>query len=284
MHAIQYQAPHSLDEAVALLAATANARPLAGGHTLLLEPMRSQLGGATLVDLGKVQGLSHIGFTRVGDLLIGAMTTIAALADSADVQSEVPALADAAAQVGDPQVRNRATLGGSLAANDPESDLTAVLLALEARLDLQGPQGQRTLSMQQFITGPRQTALEQGELITGVRIPTAGGRGSAYEKMRHPATLYALCGVAAQVSLSDGQVATCRVAVTGATEYAVRVGGVEAALVGQAPTAEAVAAASAATSGLAFRGDTFGSAEYRAHLVGVLVQRALTRAVERALA
>ena len=281
MHSIQYTAPHSLDEAVALLA-SANARPLAGGHTLLLEPMRSRLGAATLVDLGKVQGLNTIGFSRGDALLIGAMTTIAAIADHVGIRRDLPALAEAASQIGDAQVRNRATLGGSLAANDPEADLTAVLLALDARLDLHGREGQRTLGMQQFITGPRQTALQPGELITGVSIPSDSGRGSAYEKIRHPATLYALCGVAAQVSLSDGKVDSCRVAVTGATEYAVRLGGVEAALVGQEPTAEAIAAASAAVSGLAFRGDSFGSPEYRAHLTGVLVQRALTRAVAQA--
>ncbi|MCW5848805.1 MAG: xanthine dehydrogenase family protein subunit M [Anaerolineae bacterium] len=281
MLAIQYKAAQSLDEAVTLLATTAGARALAGGHTLLLEPTRSQLGAATLVDLGKIQGLNDIGFTRTGALRIGAMTTIAALADNADIQRDLPALAEAASQVGDPQVRNWATLGGSLADNDPESDLTAVLLALDAQLHLQGPNGTRAVAADQFITGPRQTALTQGELITDVRIPIVGG-GSAYEKFKHPATLYALCGVAAHVSLIDGKVGACRVAVTGATEYATRLTGVEAALAGQEPTAEAIAAASEAASGLAFRGDPFGSPEYRAHLTRVLVQRAVTRAVERA--
>lgn len=286
MNDVNYAAPQTLEEAISLLASAKGARPLAGGHTLLVEPGRSQLSGVTLVDLGRIPEL--VGATNgngSGGLTLGAMTTIATLAADPTLQASYPALAEAANLVGDPQVRNRATLGGSLAACDAASDLPPALLAHDALIHLRSAGGKRAVSTSGFITGFGETALTHGEIITAVQLPAPAPRtGSAYEKIKHPATLYALCGVAASVTLADdGTVSACRLGLTGATRHATRLSQAEAALVGQAPTDEAIAvAAQAATHGLAFRNDRFGSNDYRAQLTRVLTQRALTRAAARA--
>ncbi len=283
MTSLSYYSPDSLTEAITLLG-SADARPLAGGYSLLIEPQRSKLGGA-LVDLRRIGDLVGVTQGQGGEVTIGAMTPLAAIAAASAVQQSYAALAEAAASVGDAQVRNRATLGGNLAQSDAGNDLPAAILALGGLLHVQGAREERIVAASDFFTGPGQTALAAGELITAVTLPAPTGRsGSAYEKMKHPATLYAICGVAASVSLdANGAVEACSVAVTGAAEYPTRLKSVESALTGKTPTGDAIAAAAqGAGEGLSFRSDLFASADYRAHLTRVLTQRALTRALAQA--
>jgi len=279
-----YAAPGKLEEIVGLLASNPGSHLLAGGQSLLVEPRRSQIAGSLLVDLRKVSGLSGIQSRAGGGLRIGAMTTLGAIADSDLVRKACPVLADAAALVGDAQVRNRATIGGALAEADPGSDLAPVLLVLGSVFDITGPGGSRSVEAAEFFTGPGRTALSAAEVITGITIPSAvPSTGAAYEKMKDPATLYALCGVAASATLSaQGLVAQCRVAATGSTEYPVRLQAVEKALTGARPDPGALsAAASRATEHGVFRGTFYASSEYRAHLTQVLTERVLKRALAR---
>ena len=278
MRPFDYAAPARLEDAVGLLAKTPGARVIAGGTHLLLEPSRSRLAAPVLVDLRKVAGLAGIQ-AEGGGLRIGAMTTLAALAADGAVRQACAAVSEAAGLVGDPQVRNRATLGGSLAIGEPGADLPAALLAADACVQVVGAGGLRTEPLSAVLG-----TLAPGDVIASVLVPAAAPRtGSAYEKIRHPATLYALCGVAASVTLAaDGTVAACRVAVTGATAPT-RAAKVEAAVTGARPTADVLASACAgATAGAALYGDAAGSAEYRAHLATVLAARAIARAAARA--
>jgi carbon-monoxide dehydrogenase medium subunit len=281
MRPFDYSSPSRLDEAVLLLANTPGARILAGGSQLLVEPARSQLRAPLLVDLRRIDGLAAIERQTDGRLKIGAMTTLAVVASHEAVRTEYPGLVDAAQAVGDPQVRNRATLGGSLMIDDAAADLPAVMLALDAEVQIAGPRGPRTQAIDDLRRG---AALGAGDVLTAVILPALPRRtGTAYEKMRNPATFYAVCGVAARVTL-DGQgvVSACRVAVTGVGPSATRLGAVESALTGHSASGTLEAAANRAADGLAARSDRFASADYRRHLARVLTQRALTRAVERA--
>jgi carbon-monoxide dehydrogenase medium subunit len=279
-----YAAPGKLEEIVGLLASNPGSHLLAGGQSLLVEPRRSQIAGSLLVDLRKVAGLSGIQSGVGGGLRIGAMMTLGAIAARDLVRKACSVLADAAALVGDAQVRNRATIGGALAEADPGSDLAPVLLVLGSVFDITGPGGSRSVEAAQFFTGPGRTALSAAEVITGITIPSAPpSTGAAYEKMKDPATLYALCGVAASVTRSaQGLVAQCRVAATGSTEYPVRLQAVERALTGARPDQGALsAAANRAVEHGVFRGTFYASSEYRAHLTQVLTERALKRALAR---
>lgn len=276
-----YAAPDSLEEAVALLAANPGARVLAGGDSLLRAMKLRQIRPAQLVDLRRIRGLRGIEARDGGGLGIGAMTTRADIAAHDGLRQSYAAVAEAAAALGDPQVRNRATLGGCLCVEEGD-DLGAAMLAFDASVSLIGPDGRRVVATGEFLNaaGPR-----QGEILASVELPAVPGRqGSAYVSMRHPATLEAVCGVAARVNLSaDGTVQECRVAVVGATSGPTRLHTMEAALQGRRASGEQIAAAAAeATQGLSFRSDLFASAEYRGHLTRVLARRALARAVERA--
>jgi carbon-monoxide dehydrogenase medium subunit len=279
-----YAAPTKLEEIVGLLASNPGSHLLAGGQSLLVEPRRTQIAGSLLVDLRKVAGLSGIQSWLGGGLRIGAMMTLGAIAASDLVRKACPVLADAAALVGDAQVRNRATIGGALAEADPGSDLAPVLLVVGSVFDITGPGGTRSIGAAEFFTGPGRTALSAAEVITAITIPSAPPpTGAAYEKIKDPATLYALCGVAASVTLSaQGLVAQCRVAATGSTEYPARLQAVERALTGARPDQGALsAAASRAAEHGAFRSTFYASSEYRAHLTQVLTERALKRALAR---
>jgi carbon-monoxide dehydrogenase medium subunit len=177
-------------------------------------------------------------------------------------------------------VRNRGTLGGSLAHSDPAADFTAVMLALNANVRATGPNGERTIALDDFFVDLFTSALEPDEILTSISIPAdSAGAGQAYEKHAHPASGYAVVGVAAVLKVSGGSISSARVSVTGAIAKATRASGTEAALVGEAATAENIAAAAAlAADGLELNGDTYASAEYRGHLVKVLAKRAITRA------
>ena len=234
---------------------------------------------AALIDISKVAELK--GITVGGSsVTIGGGATYREIEKSAELFKALPILREVANVVGDPQVRARGTLGGSLAHSDPAADYPAVMLALGASVTAVGKGGSRTISCDDLFLDLLTTSLEANEVLTAITIPTlAAGAGVAYEKHSHPASGYAVVGVAAYVVKSGGVATTVRIAVTGATSKATRAGGAEAALTGQSLTAASIAAAAAqAAAGLEINGDHYASEEYRAHLIGVLTRRALTRA------
>lgn len=275
----QYAAPTSLQEAIALLAQHPDAKILAGGHSLL-PAMRIRLMDADmLIDIGKIAELK--GVHADGNVSIGAMTTYHDLQTSAEINQRLQVLAECASHVGDPAVRNRGTIGGSLAHADPAADMPAVILALGATLKLVGPNGERAVAADDFFVDMLQTAVEPGEILTEIQIPPMpANHGAAYEKFKHPASGYAVVGVAAMVHKgSDGNVAECRIAVTGAGPKVQRATAAEESMrAGADPTA----AANKAADGLDFIGDVYASEEYRANLVRVLCKRALQKAVAQA--
>jgi len=253
-----YHRAASLDEAISFLAELDDSRPLAGGHSLLPAMKLRLATPAALVDIGSIPGLA--GIERDGDdIRIGALTTHAAVAASELVRSYCPALSDAAALIGDRQVRNRGTIGGSLAHADPGADYPTVVTALGATITAVGKNGSREIPAGEFFTGIFTTALEPGELVTSVRVPAV--TGAAYVKHKHPASGYAVVGVASVVSASGP-----RIVVGGVTGTPVEVTVVK----------EVAGALSGAI------GDTYASAAYRTHLATVLARRALAIAAERA--
>jgi carbon-monoxide dehydrogenase medium subunit len=197
------------------------------------------------------------------------------------VRRVLPMVSDAADGVGDPAVQARGTIGGALAHSDPAADFTAIFLALNGSVDVTGANGSRTIGADDLFVDLFTTALAADEIITSVSFPAVKpGTGMAYEKFRHPASGYAVVGVAAVVSTGDdGTVESARIAVTGATSKATRASAAEQALVGKKLDDESIAAAAAvAADGLEINGDFFASEEYRRHLVGVLTGRALKKA------
>jgi carbon-monoxide dehydrogenase medium subunit len=279
-----YHRPTSLDEAISLLAENEEARPLAGGHSLLpMMKLRLSTPGA-LVDIGRIAGLDAI--DREGDdLRIGALATHAAVARSELVRSESPVLAETAAVIGDPQVRNRGTLGGSLAHADPGADYPTVMKALGAAIVAAGKDGEREIAADDFFVGILTTALGPGELVTAAKVPvTSPGSGAAYAKHAHPASGYAVVGVAAAVSTEDGSCTGARVTVGGVSASPVRATAAEELLAGASVSEETIAAAARAVpQSLAEpMSDAYASGEYRVHLAAVLAKRALTAAFERA--
>ena len=279
----EYHRPSTVEEAVRHLQQIPDAKLLAGGHSLLPAMKLRLAAPAALVDLGRIEGLRGI---RVdGDIRIGAMTTYRQLIDSPELRERLPVIGETANDVGDPQVQALGTLGGSLAHADPAADFTAVVLALEGQVRAVGGSGERTVAADDLFVDLLTTSLQPNEVITEIAIPVPAGRtGAAYEKHRHPASGYAVVGVAAVVTLGEGE--TCqsaRIAVTGATSKATRATAAEQALAGQALTAETIGrAAQAATEGLELNGDHYASADYRRHLVTVYTRRALERAASRA--
>ena len=259
--ATDYLRPASLDEALAALA-DPEAKALAGGQSLLPVMKLRVVRPTLLVDLA---GLDLAGVSVADDTLrIGALTTWAELARAPEL--ERPALggvADCTRVIGDLQVRNRGTVGGSLVHADPSADAPAALLALGASLELRSPAGSRTLPLVDFLRGPFATALEPGEIVTEIHVPLPGpGAGSAYTKVEHPASGFALAGAGALVR-SDG---TTTVAITGIGAHQVAFAGDELA---------------AAVGAIEVYGDDFASAEYRRHLAEVVARRALAQAEER---
>ncbi len=260
-----YEVADSVEHAIELLGTNAETRLIAGGQSLL-PLMKLRLSAPLLlVDLGRVEGLS--GVREDGDTLaIGALTLHEDLHRDATVALRCPLLAHAAGQVGDPQVRHRGTLGGSIAHAAPEGDLPAALLALEGELVVQGPNGTRTVAATDFFVGPFTTALGPQEVLTEVRVPATDAARWSYRKFHPRAQDWAIVGVAA---LANG---TTRVALMSMGPTPMRAAGVEAALAGGA---DAATAAGSALEGTAPVDDAFASADYRNHLAGVLVRRAL---------
>jgi carbon-monoxide dehydrogenase medium subunit len=219
------------------------------------------------------------GVSDDGDALaIGALTCHADVAGDPLIRQHCGVLADAAAQIGDPQVRHCGTIGGSVAHADPASDLPAVLLALDAELVATGPSGARTIPIGEFFQGFFESALAEDEILTSVRVPKHDGHGGAYLKFHQRAQDWAIVGAAAVVSSNDGSVDSAKIALTNMADTPIRASAVEAALVGASNGAIAAAAASAA-DGTDPPEDTFASADYRRHLAPVIVRRAVEAAV-----
>ncbi|HEV8353604.1 MAG TPA: xanthine dehydrogenase family protein subunit M [bacterium] len=278
--AFDYHRPATVDEALKLLVDLPDAKVLAGGHSLL-PMMKLRLVTPThLIDLGRVPGLRDIRLDG-GAVAIGAMATHWAVESADVVGRSAPLLAETAARVGDVQVRNVGTIGGNLAHADPAADYPAAMLALDAELVAQSPRGRRTIAAADFFTGLFATALTSDELLVEIRIPVQRG-GGAYLKFPHPASGFAVVGVAAIAGVSGGTVERVRVGITGVGPAAYRSGAVEGALAGGPATPEAVgAAAEHAADGVDVNEDIFAPAEYRAHLARVFTRRALLAAFER---
>jgi carbon-monoxide dehydrogenase medium subunit len=277
-----YHRPATVDEAIGLLGRYGeDARPLAGGQSLLPMMKLRLLEPTALVDLSRIPTLSGIR-AEGDDLVLGAMTTHYQALSSPVVQRLAPLIAEAAALIGDPQVRNRGTLGGSLAHADPGADVEAAVLAGGARVCISGPSGSRVIPADELFVDLLTTSLAPGELLTDIVIPAQRpGQGAAYEKFPNPASRFALVGVAAQVTIDGDRITEARVALTGAAPSPQRLPAVEAALIGQA--ADAIGAASAeAAVGWDANDDLHASADYRRHLATVLTARALKRAVTAA--
>jgi aerobic carbon-monoxide dehydrogenase medium subunit len=281
-----YHVPTSLADAVTLLQGGGDdVKVLAGGQSLLPLMKLRLAEPATLVDIGRIMELR--GIREDGDtLVIGATTTYRDVLDAAVAARRIPLFVEAVRQVGDMQVRARGTIGGSLAHADPAGDLPAVVLALDGEMTAMGAGGARTIRASDFFVDLLTTTLREGEILTAVRLPAVDQPriGSAYVKHHHPASGYAVVGVAAVVRLAeDGACREARVGITGAGTHATRATGVEQALVGQ-PLGEDTLAAAAAlgAAGLDLVSDTYASAEYRAHLTRVLTRRALAMAAARA--
>jgi carbon-monoxide dehydrogenase medium subunit len=283
--AFEYAAPESLDEAIALLEKNSDAKILAGGHSLLPLMKLRLASPELLVDLRRVPGLDAI--TENGGIIrIGGMVTHATIESSDLLAQKIPLLPTVASEIGDPQVRNRGTIGGSLAHADPAADLPAAALALDVQLVAQGPGGERVVEASAFFVDLLETALEPHEVLTEVRVPIPGaGSGSAYAKFPNPASHYAVVGVAARIDIEGGAVREARIAVTGAADVAYRSTAAEERLQGSNGDATAIAeAAGLAVDGQEMLDDLSASAVYRAHLVSVHAQRAMERAMERAVA
>ena len=280
----EYFAPTTIDEAIALLQEHGDeAKVLAGGHSLIpLMKLRLAEPGV-IVDISRIDELRGVR-QRDGGVAIGALTTHTVVSSDTSL-AELDALREAARSIGDVQVRNRGTLGGSLAHGDPGADLPAAALALDAEIALRGPQGERTVRADDFFVGLLTTDLAEDELLTEVRINRPPERtGSAYVKFPNPASGYAVVGVAARVTLgADGTVSDARIGITGAGDRPVRATAVEEALRGRPLTAETIAeAARQAAEGIDPLDDIHASAEYRAELARVYTRRALERAMQRA--
>jgi carbon-monoxide dehydrogenase medium subunit len=280
-----YHRARSLSEARQLVAANPGAKLLAGGHSLIpLLKLRLAM-PAAVIDIGRILELRGIAVSE-GSLRIGALTTHAELAASADIRRSAAALAEAAALVGDPAVRNRGTIGGNIAHADPASDLPTVLVALGAHIQVVGPRGERTIDAAHFFTGIMATALADDEIVSFVVVPAAEqGQASAYAKFPHPASRYAVVGAAALVSVRQGTCSTVSAALGGLLPCARRLPSVERALTGQPAKAAAIAAAAGRTGedvGDQANGDLFASAEYRKAIAPVYVKRAIAAAVARA--
>ena len=279
----EYHAPTSLDEAIKLLdEGNGDVKVLAGGHSLLPLMKLRLAQPKALVDIGRIQGLSGIKVTADG-VTIGARTTHAEIESSEELKRALPILPECASVIGDLQVRNCGTIGGSLAHADPAGDFPAVILALDAELIARGPKGERTIKAGDFFVDMLTSALEPNEILTEIRIKSLPPKaGSAYLKMDHPASHYALCGVAAIVTLGDdGKIADARIGVTGVAPKAYRATGVEQALKGQPANRDTFAkAAEKAAEGQDTLDDLHASSDYRAHLARVFTRRALERAAQ----
>ncbi|MDE2982962.1 MAG: xanthine dehydrogenase family protein subunit M [Gemmatimonadota bacterium] len=309
-----YHAPGSLDEALSLLESLDDAKVMSGGQSLLPMLKLRLATPANIVDIGRIPGLDQLG-EEGGFLRIGALVTETALEEDATVAARYPILLDTAKVIADPLVRNRATICGNVAHGDPANDHPATMLALRAQMVATGPDGERTIGVDDFFHGLFMTALEEGEILTEIRIPAPGGvgaggthHGGAYLKLERKVGDYAVAGAAVQLSLGDdGKVTQAGIGLTNLGMAPIRASAAEAALTGarlvergglrgafqrvrdaiaKAPDADDViaAAAQAAADATDPVADRRGSVEYKRNMARVLTRRAIRKALARAAA
>jgi carbon-monoxide dehydrogenase medium subunit len=276
--AFEYHRPTTLDEAVKLLSRSDDAKVLAGGHSLLPAMKLRLAQPGTVVDLGRVAGLSYMR-EQGNRIAIGAMTTHFAIESSELLRQKCPLLPEIAAHIGDVQVRNRGTIGGALVHADPAADWPAGVLALDAELEMAGPSGRRTVRAPDFFIELMQSAVQSNEILCEIRVPTTS-KSVAYVKFAQKASGFAIAGVAAVVRQEDRTVA---VGVTGVAPKPYRATAVEKSLRGKELTDEVMRnAAVKAAEGVEPLSDIHASAEFRAHLAQVNCRRALELALRGA--
>jgi aerobic carbon-monoxide dehydrogenase medium subunit len=280
----EYSAPKTLEEALRLIERHGDeAKILAGGHSLLPLIKLRLAQPRYVVDIGGLRGMSYIREEN-GQIAIGALTTHADVESSSLLRTKCPLLAETALTIGDVQVRNRGTIGGSLAHADPAADYPAAILALDAEIIAATTAGTRSIPATEFFVDMLTTALRSGEILSQIRIaPREPGTGTAYEKMHQPASGFAIVGVAARVKAAkDGKIEKVSVGVTGLGPKAYRASEVEKALVGKKGSEKAFAEASRqVTQGIEPLSDLHASAEYRREMAAVYARRALEKAFAR---
>ena len=273
-----YARANTLDEALNLLAQNEDAKILAGGHSLIPAMKLRLIQPPLLVDIGRIKDLSYI---REEDrqIRIGAMTTHYQIESSEQLQQTCPLLPECAAHIGDLQVRNKGTIGGSLAHSDPAADWPAAILALNAELVAVSKSGERTIKADDFFVDLLTTALEPGEILREIRV-NKNGTHHAYAKMPHPASGFAVVGVAANLIMNgSNECQSASIGITGVSSKAYRASAVESALKGASLNDNTIQGAAAhATEGTDVNGDLFASADYRRHLAEVYTRRAIAAA------
>jgi carbon-monoxide dehydrogenase medium subunit len=273
----EYVAPTSVEDALAALAEAGDeGKVLAGGQSLL-PVLRMRLNAPEkVIDLGRVEGLR--GIREDGDtIVIGAMTTHDEVANSELIKEHAALLAKATAEVADPQIRHRGTLGGAIVHADPAGDLGAPVLALDAEMVIAGPGGERTVAAKDFFTDLFETAVGDGELLTAIRIPKHTGWGAHYEKFVRVAHQWSIVGVAATVKADGGTISEAKIGLTNMGSTPLRAASVEAALAGKS-AGDLADACSSAADGTNPPSDLNGDADYRRHLATVLTSRAVAAA------
>ncbi|HMG72119.1 MAG TPA: xanthine dehydrogenase family protein subunit M [Pyrinomonadaceae bacterium] len=279
-----YVRAQTLDEALTLLAQNEDAKILAGGHSLI-PAMKLRLAmPPLLIDIGRIADLSYIR-EEGNQIRIGAMTSHYQIESSELLKKICPLLPECAGHIGDVQVRNKGTIGGSVAHSDPAGDWPAAVIALNAELVVASKNGERSINVDDFFLDLMTTALEAGEILREIRVNKSNGRtGQAYVKMHHPASGFAVVGVAANLTLDDsGACQKASIGITGVSSKAYRATAVESALKGGALDEQAIANAAAhATDGIDINGDLFASEDYRRHLAQVYARRAIAAASEQA--
>jgi carbon-monoxide dehydrogenase medium subunit len=280
----EYARAASVEDALALLERLGpEARVIAGGHSLL-PMMKLRLAAPEhLIDINDLRDLAYVR-EEAGEIRIGALTRHRELLESSLLGERFPIFHDAERVIADPLVRNRGTIGGALCQADPSEDLSAVCAAVHARAVIRGAGGERVVEMDEFHRGPYETAVRDGELLTEVRIPLGHHTGSAFEKVERRAGDWAVAAVGVCVWMADGTIGDAGIGLSAVGSSAVRAGRAEDALKGERPSEDLFAAAGAlAAADCSPADDQRGPADYKRHLAGELTQRALRRAVARAL-
>jgi aerobic carbon-monoxide dehydrogenase medium subunit len=278
-----YHRPRSVADAVKLLGSLEDARPLAGGHSLIPMMKLRMATPSALVDLGGIVELRGV-HQDGANIVIGALTSQHDLIASDLIKRSLPILAETALVIADPQVRYLGTIGGNVANGDPGNDMPALMLCLDATYLIVGSKGQRKVAARSFYQGIYATALEPGEIITAISVPVPpAGHGYAYEKLKRKIGDYATAAACVVLTMQGGKVASCAIGLTNLGETPLLAEGAAKAVIGSSLDDAAIAAASAAACTIMSpASDTRGSAEYRTKMGGVMVARALGRAGERA--
>ena len=270
----EYKKAGSVADAIGMLGDDGQ---ILGGGQSLIPALKLRLNSVgALVDISKIEAIQGISDNEKS-ITVGGGATHASIATDSALKASAPMMVQAAREIGDIQVRNRGTIGGSIAHADPAADWPAVLLASDANILIRGKDGKRTVDIDQFFTGFYETALKEGEVITGISIPKSGfNKNSAYAKFKQPASRFAIVGCAVAVEVDGGVVKEARVAITGLSDAAYRATSVEKALVGKALTTENIeAAVGDVTEGKDVMSDHYASEKYRSHLASVYTKRAL---------